>query len=770
MYHRLFSPIPPLDGLPFPTCWDLRSMSPILAGLQYNSHLWRLPPLIRVLLGVCTWRMGSSGTDKIPMNNSAESSETTIEIKIKTLDSQTYTLRVDKQMPVPALKEQIASVTGVLSERQRLICQGKVLKDDQLLSAYHVEDGHTLHLVVRQPDLPPPGSVHNHSVTEPNSSTSHSSQVAPGVFIETFNMPVQGDGVAPEINRIVSAVLGSIGLPNFLSGGEGGIDVREHDSQGSGRTLGSSGILDSSHPQPEHAGLRILSDRLRNGPPAQVSLGSLQPPVIPDSLTTLSQYLSHISHEFDAIVREGGDHAQAAEAQRNVEFRSVSSRLGSTPEGLSSPTSLAEVLLSTRRMIAEQAGECLLQLSWQLENQGNVTDPLLRSSIQSRALRTGVLFYNLGAFLLELGRTTMTLRLGQTPSEAVVNGGPAVFISPNGPNHIMVQPLPFQPGATFGAVPVGAAQSNSSLSSGLGSSFFPRRIDIQIRRGTSTTSSNTNQEERNDTQSASVQRNPGESSINQATSRRPDASISGEPGVRLVPIRTMVAAAVPGSLGRQPSDSSGNSMGLYYPILGRFQHVSSGHTNSELGSQPSSQLNATVPSTPEPTLQRQNTEDSARNVGSLSTPSTRQEPSNSRVVNINILAASGPQNNQESERQIPSSVLQFLRTLFPGGEIHVEDSSVQGTTAGSTSDHAATSRGAAQVPEAQPNVSEQGIFLSNILREIMPVISQQVESEGNPLEDLMAEDSSTQVETVGTSRRHSDSDPSPPNSKRQKME
>ncbi|RZB56279.1 ubiquitin-like domain-containing protein CIP73 isoform X4 [Glycine soja] len=666
--------------------------------------------------------MGS--TEKIPI--SAESSETTIEIKIKTLDSQTYTLRVDKQMPVPALKEQIASVTGVLSERQRLICQGKVLKDDQLLSAYHVEDGHTLHLVVRQPDLPPPGSVSNHSVTELNSSTGlgHASQVAPGVFIETFNVPVQGDGVAPEINRIVSAILGSIGLPNFASGSEGGIDVREHDSQGSGRTLGSSGILDSSHPRPEQAGLRILSDRSRNtfGTPAPVSLGSLQPPVIPDSLTTLSQYLRHISLEFDAIVREGRDNAEAAEAQRNEETRSVSSHLGSTPEGLSSPASLAEVLRSTRQMIDQQAGECLLQLSGQLENQANVTDPLLRSSIQSRALRTGVLFYNLGAFLLELGRTTMTLRLGQTSSEAVVNGGPAVFISPNGPNHIMVQPLPFQPGASFGAVPVGAAQSNSSLGSGLGSSFFPRRIDIQIRRGTSTTSSNTNQEERNETQSASVQRNSGESSVNQATSRRPDASIAGEPGV------------------------------------------------SEQGSQQSSQHHTVLPSTPESILQRQNTEDSARN-GSLSTPSTRQEPSSSRVVNINILAASGPQNNQESERQIPSSVLQFLRTFFPGGEIHVEDSSVQGTTAGSALDHAATSRGAAPVPEAQPNVSEEGIFLSNILREIMPVISQQVGSEGNPSEDHMAQDSSTQVETdVGTSRRQSDSDPSPPNAKRQKME
>lgn len=42
------------------------------------------------------------------------------------------------QVPIPALKEQIATVTGVLSEQQRLICRGKVLKDDQLLSAYRI--------------------------------------------------------------------------------------------------------------------------------------------------------------------------------------------------------------------------------------------------------------------------------------------------------------------------------------------------------------------------------------------------------------------------------------------------------------------------------------------------------------------------------------------------------------------------------------------------------------------------------------------------------
>ncbi|CAL0330456.1 unnamed protein product [Lupinus luteus] len=713
------------------------------------------------------WRMGSNATENIHSHSGTESSEPTIEIKIKTLDSQTYTLRVDKQMPVPALKEQIASVTGVLSEQQRLICQGKVLKDDQLLSAYHVEDGHTLHLVVRQPGLPPPGSLLNHSVPDPNSSTSHghSNQVAPGVFVETLNMPVQGDGISPEFHRVVSAVLGSIGIP--MSGGDG-IDVREQDSQGFGRTSGSSGITDSSHPQSEQPGMHILYDRLQNifGPP---SAGSLQPPVIPDSLTTLSQYLSHISHEFHAIVREGVNNGQAAENHRTEEIGSVSSRLGSTIEGLPSPSSLAEILRSSRQMIVEQVGECLLQLASQLENQANVTDSLLRSSTQSRTMRNGVLFYNLGAFLLELGRTTMTTRLGQTASEAVVNGGPAVFISPSGPNHIMVQPLPFQPGASFGAIPVGTTQSNSSLGSGLGSSFIPRRIDIQIRRGTSTTTPNANQEERNDTQSASVQRNQGESSVNQSTSRRPNASIAGEPGIRVVPIRTMVAA-VPGPIGRLPLEQSGNSMGFYYPVLGRMQPVSSGLANSEQRSQPPSQHHAAQQSTLESTLQRQSMVDSASN-GSVSTPSTRQEPSNSRVVNINILSAGGAQNNQESESQTPNTALQFLRALFPSGEIHVEDSSIQGTGPGSTSEHAATSGGSSHVPEAELRASDEGIFLSNVLREIMPLISQRAGSDGNPSVDQMAQDSSTLVETdAGTSSGESGSEQGLPNPKRQKME
>ncbi|KAK3023889.1 hypothetical protein RJ639_042905 [Escallonia herrerae] len=182
---------------------------------------------------LCTYsRMGSNGAHEIAHVNEAEGSETTIEIKLKTLDSQTYTLRVNKQMPVPELKEQIASVTGVLSEEQRLICRGRVLKDDQLLSAYRilshhsdiyldVEDGHTLHMVVGRPTPPSSGSLPSHS--DPASDTSHGQriQVAPGVVVETFDFPHLGDGIPPDISRIVSAVIGAFGVNSTVSGTEG---------------------------------------------------------------------------------------------------------------------------------------------------------------------------------------------------------------------------------------------------------------------------------------------------------------------------------------------------------------------------------------------------------------------------------------------------------------------------------------------------------------------------------------------------------------------
>lgn len=724
--------------------------------------------------------MGSNDAAKIPRINEAEASESTIEIKIKTLDSQTYSLRVNKQVSVPALKEQVASVTGVVSEQQRLICRGKVLKDDQLLSAYHVEDGHTLHLVVRQPVPPSSEGAPGHADT----SHSHNSHVAPGVVIETFNLPDQGDGVPPEIGRIVSAVLSSFGITNPGSSNEGRSE----------RTSGASSTLHLGQVPSEQSGMRGQSGRWPGafGLPT-ISMG--QPPVIPDSLTTMSQCLSYIKSEFEDIGRSNGMSASNRPDNRDP---NSASQPGAIPEGLPTPASLAEVMLSTRQMLIEQVAECLQLCASQLQNQVGVTDQTMRLNTQSTAMRMGVLFHSLGAYILELGRTAMTLRLGQTASEAVVNAGPAIYISPSGPNPLMVQPVPFQMGTNFSSIPVGSVHGGSSLGGGFGGGFLPRRIDIQIRRGSPTAGSNANGEESVSIQQPSVSRsasaaataaaaNPsGENPVSLSSSAASEAatpSFTGESGVRVVPIRTMVAA-VPAPFSRLSSDSPSNSAGIYYPLVGRFQHA--GSVAGERGSHASSEQHPTLVETiqqaiPEPLLHQQAPADPGRD-GSSPTDLRRQEPSVSRSVNINIISSAGSHTNGETERQVPGSVVQFLRSLFPGGDIRVEGSSIDGTVIGSASQDAGTSAGAMNSPESENRASDDGIFLSNLLHQIMPFISEHAVAGSNPMsgeESNMttcrrAQDSSTEPEAessdIGTSHGWNDLDQCPPNAKRQKRD
>ncbi|KAG6586348.1 Ubiquitin-like domain-containing protein CIP73, partial [Cucurbita argyrosperma subsp. sororia] len=697
-----------------------------LPGIQEDYHAF-------TALRFLKRSMGNNVVGETTNCGEAGGSETTIEIKIKTLDSETYTLRVDKQMPVPALKEQIASVTGVLSEQQRLICRGKVLKDDQLLSAYHVEDGHTLHLVVRQP-LPLSETLSNRSETDPNSSTSrvHSNQVAPGVVIETFSMPVQGDGASPEINRIVSAVLSSIGLSTS------GTDVvREIDQLRSGERVIAAGVIDLSQHQSGDDGPRLLSDRFHGTSrhPSIPSLGSFPPPAIPDSLTTLSHNLSSMRRDFENIGRVGRNNSQEANTHGAAEESNSnsSSRPSTAQESFPTPASLAEVMLSTRQMLIEEVSASLFQLARQLENHRNVTDPTLRMNTQSSAWRSGVLFNNLGAYLLELGRTMMTVRMGQNPSEAVVNAGPAVFISQTGPNPIMVQPLPFQQNASLGPVPMRAMQPSSALIHGLGSGFLPRRIDIQIRRGSSTTAPNgTPEEQRSGAQQPLGQQQAARGASENPTGQAATSAIEGpsmerESGVRVMPIRTMVAA-LPGTFSHLPSDSSGNAR----PELG--SRASSEHRSSDLQSDQHTML--------ESVAEQQNVEEAARD--------------------------DGIQNNMESEGHVPSNVVQFLQTLFPGGEINIEDGSFQ-----------EISGSAVNVQESEPRTTGEGMFLSNFFHQIMPFTSRRgnesnvPSGEANASERRNISDSSAQASSNGdaeTSHRRTDGEAGAPSSKRQKKD
>ena len=70
-------------------------------------------------------------------------------LRVLTMDSTAFELRVSPEATVPALKTMVSGKTGVSEQRQRLIFQGKVLQDQHVLSFYAMEDGKTVHLVER---------------------------------------------------------------------------------------------------------------------------------------------------------------------------------------------------------------------------------------------------------------------------------------------------------------------------------------------------------------------------------------------------------------------------------------------------------------------------------------------------------------------------------------------------------------------------------------------------------------------------------------------
>ncbi|EPY52065.1 UBA domain-containing protein Dph1 [Schizosaccharomyces cryophilus OY26] len=72
---------------------------------------------------------------------------TNISLTIKAANDQKYTVSVDSEASVINLKQTIAPVANVEVERQRLIYAGRVLKDEEPLKTYKIQDGQSVHLV-----------------------------------------------------------------------------------------------------------------------------------------------------------------------------------------------------------------------------------------------------------------------------------------------------------------------------------------------------------------------------------------------------------------------------------------------------------------------------------------------------------------------------------------------------------------------------------------------------------------------------------------------
>ncbi|KAG0455743.1 hypothetical protein HPP92_023531 [Vanilla planifolia] len=632
---------------------------------------------------------------------------------------------------VPALKEQIATVTGVLSEQQRLICRGRVLKDDQLLSAYHVEDGHTLHLVARQPQQYPSAFNGFDGISEVSSTQdmpNHANQVSRTVVLETVNVG-QGDIDPALLGRIVGSILSSFGATHA-----GFANLRADQRSERFPRSSADSEVSSSQNQSTNSSQRIGSNLQQNNFRfnSVASSGPHNLVEIPHSLTTLRQCLNHLKNEFRRQIpgphvrddTSGGDSCTVHHDERKSLYLNLQ----------------------------------VEKLATELENHSSITDTLLRSNVQSSAIGTGILLQELGSLLLELGRTTMMLRMGQIPSEAIVNSGPAVFVSASGPNPVMVQPVPFFPAPSFGSRHMGSTNSAHALvNEGVGSASLPRSIDVQIHAGHPVPmpgsaqggpGGSQQQQENTDLTSAPS----GGFFLRQAVPTA-GASSGRDYGVRVVPVRTVVA--MPAGISNSQPNLPGNSVALLYPLLARARQQSSGNVDD-----------ASILQT---SLQNQSSEagqdavpDSVRQIlesyfrgGSMQEET--QPPSSFQVVSVSSRIPTAPAENPDP---IFVSNQQIAHDGLVERSSHVVDEQDVVEQANATSEEQESTPANTEVNESSIPVDDRAMLFANFLQHLVPLITQWTSSDGPNSSNLEAQRESSNDPSSSQHQRDPSEEPS----------
>lgn len=421
---------------------------------------------------------GASASD-----GTGTTSDATVELKIKTLDSRIFTFRAERTIPVLSFKEKIAGDIGVPVGQQRLIFRGKVLKDEHLLLDYHVENGDTLHLVERQPTQPQSASGTNSGETNASNGghgndgvggppRNRFGQIAHSVVLGSFNVGDQGDGAVPDVNRVIGAVLNSLGIGN-LAGPGSGVTSQTAAPPSLGSEAGAA---------PGDTGTQ-MGGQTRSGqhqpsqfPPegASIPLPTFQTP-IPDSLRTISDFINHMEGVFSANGNQPNQSSPEPADQPAVE-------LPSNPGGFPTPEALGIVLRRTQQLVTGGAATMLSHIAGRLEQEAGSIDPSVRSQIQNESVRLGLVMQHLGALFLELGRTILTLRMGLSPVESGINAGHAVYISSSGPNPIMAQPFPLQTSPLFNSTGTSATMGTMGPIGIIGA--VPRHVNIHIHAGT----------------------------------------------------------------------------------------------------------------------------------------------------------------------------------------------------------------------------------------------------------------------------------------------
>ena len=150
-----------------------------------------------------------------------------------------------------ALKATIEEASGVPASRQRLICRGRVLKDTQRLSELRVEDGDTLHMVQRPPD------VRGNPLNDDPAHTAQQQQRGAGgggggvnvVQMGSISVPTSALG-AQQISQIMSGLLVSGAAASGPGGGAVNADDFAAAAAAAGITPDGEGTIQFTHHHP----------------------------------------------------------------------------------------------------------------------------------------------------------------------------------------------------------------------------------------------------------------------------------------------------------------------------------------------------------------------------------------------------------------------------------------------------------------------------------------------------------------------------------------
>lgn len=127
-------------------------------------------------------------------DDTATADESPITFTVKSSNDAKYTLTLPISTPVSELKEKLSSseYADTPADRQRLIYSGRVLKDNETLGTYKIQDGHTVHLVKSAASNQQAAPSQSTSTSAPSGSPATTAGVPTNLAAGTGNNPLAG--------------------------------------------------------------------------------------------------------------------------------------------------------------------------------------------------------------------------------------------------------------------------------------------------------------------------------------------------------------------------------------------------------------------------------------------------------------------------------------------------------------------------------------------------------------------------------------------------